>query len=69
MIRKIKDWHAEGVVTATIDALKPIKNLVRTIGFDNGLEFAQYDRIVAAVAAKKYFADPLPSWQRGTNED
>ena len=69
LIRKVKTRHAEGVATAIIDALKPMKGLVRTITFDNGLEFAQHGRIAAAVGAKIYFADPYSSWQRGTNEN
>lgn len=69
LVRKVKTRHAEGVATAIIDALEPIKRLVRSITFDNGLEFAQHDRIAAAVGAKIYFADPYSSWQRGTNEN
>lgn len=69
LVRKVKTRHAEGVATAIIEALKPMKRLVRTITFDNGLEFAQHGRIAAAVGAKIYFADPYSSWQRGTNEN
>ena len=69
LTRKVKTRHAEGVATAVIAALKPLKSLVRTITFDNGLEFAQHERISAATDAKIYFADPYSSWQRGTNEN
>ena len=37
LVRKVRTRQAAGVATAIIDALKPFKNLVRTITFDNGL--------------------------------
>ncbi len=69
IVRKVKTRNADGVAEAIIDALKPLGRLVRTITFDNGLEFAQHARISAATGAKIYFADPYSSWQRGTNEN
>ncbi|RYF38808.1 MAG: IS30 family transposase [Cytophagaceae bacterium] len=69
LVRKVKTRHAEGVATAIISALKPLNKLVRTITFDNGLEFAHHDRIAAAVDAEVFFADPYSSWQRGSNEN
>jgi IS30 family transposase len=69
LVRKVKTKHADGVAAAIIEALKPLKSLVRTITFDNGLEFAQHARISAQTGAKIYFADPYSSWQRGTNEN
>jgi IS30 family transposase len=69
LVRKVKTRHAGGVAAAIVEALKPLKSLVRTITFDNGLEFAQHARITAEIGAKVYFADPYSSWQRGTNEN
>ena len=57
LVCKVRTRQATGVVAAIIDALKPFKNLVRTITFDNGLEFAQHARITEATGAKVYFAD------------
>ena len=68
LVRKVRTRQAAGIATAIIDALKPFRNLVRTITFDNGLEFAHHARITEAIGAKVYFADPYSSWQRGTNE-
>ena len=67
--RKVKTRHADGVAAAVIAALSPLKSLVRTVTFDNGLEFAQHERITVATGAKTFFADPYSSWQRGTNEN
>jgi transposase, IS30 family len=40
----------------------------RTITFDNGLEFADHQRVTATIGTKVYFAKPYSSWQRGSNE-
>jgi len=40
----------------------------RTITFDNGLEFADHQRVTATIGTKVYFAQPYASWQRGSNE-
>lgn len=40
----------------------------RSITFDNGLEFAEHQRVTAALGTKVYFAKPYASWQRGSNE-
>ena len=69
LVRKVKSRQADGVAAAIIEALKPLGRLVRTITFDNGLEFAQHARITKDIGAKVYFADPYSSWQRGTNEN
>jgi len=43
--------------------------VVETITFDNGKEFAGHEQIAAALGCKCYFADPYSSWQRGLNEN
>jgi len=40
----------------------------RTITFDNGLEFAEHQRVTTTIGTKVYFAKPYASWQRGSNE-
>lgn len=40
----------------------------RTITFDNGLEFADHQRVTTTIGTKVYFATPYASWQRGSNE-
>lgn len=69
LVRKVKARKADGVADTIIDALKPFRNLVRTVTFDNGLEFAAHSRIAGKTGCKVYFADPYSSWQRGTNEN
>jgi len=41
----------------------------KTITFDNGLEFAEHQRITNKLGTQVYFARPYASWQRGSNEN
>lgn len=41
----------------------------RSITFDNGKEFMDYQRIARFLGLAVYFAMPYRSWQRGTNEN
>jgi IS30 family transposase len=60
---------SEAVKAAIVQSLSPIRARVKTLTFDNGLEFAQHGRIDQALDSTSYFADPYASWQRGTNEN
>jgi len=41
----------------------------KTVTFDNGGEFAQHQRLEAALGIVAYFCDPHSPWQRGTIEN
>jgi IS30 family transposase len=60
---------SEAVKAAIVQSLSPIRARVKTLTFDNGLEFAQHGEIDQALDSTSYFADPYASWQRGTNEN
>ena len=49
--------------------MKVHKKRVKTITFDNGLEFAEHEQIAQALDADIYFAHPYASWERGINEN
>ncbi|NJN36099.1 MAG: IS30 family transposase [Nitrospiraceae bacterium] len=49
-------------VTSQRDAFK-------TITFDNGTEFHDYERLQDATGVRCYFATPYHSWERGSNEN
>jgi len=66
---KIKTKHAKTVANAIIKLLKPLKEKVETITFDNGREFYDFKKVAKAIKADIYFADPYSSWQRGCNEN
>lgn len=42
---------------------------VKSLSFDNGVEFAAHREIEQQLATKVYFAEPHKPWQRGTNEN
>ncbi|WP_425379289.1 IS30 family transposase [Spiroplasma endosymbiont of Polydrusus pterygomalis] len=44
-------------------------NLVKTITFDRGKEFANWQQLEKNLNVKIYFANAYSPWQRGTNEN
>lgn len=61
---------AADVTPAIINALKDFPDeMVKTITFDRGKEFARYEEIEEALNCKTYFCDPYCAWQKGTNEN
>ena len=54
----------------TSEILRLLKDeVVETLTFDNGKEFADHERIAAELGCKCYFAKPYHSWERGLNEN
>ena len=66
---KVESKDAGEVSSTLVRLLEPYKALVKTVTFDNGLEFSQHADISRAIGCKIYFVDPYSSWQRGTNEN
>lgn len=61
--------RAETCVRSIVDAFGAIPNeMIKTITFDNGSEFANFKEIEELLECDIYFADPYSSWQRGSNE-
>ena len=60
---------AEYVKDAMILLFLPIKQVVKTITFDNGKEFTLHKDIADAIECETYFAKPYHSWERGQNEN
>jgi IS30 family transposase len=69
ILKKVSKKTSQLIYSAIIYSLKPILEKIKTIFFDNGLEFSQPAETDAALKPISYFADPLSSWQRGTNEN
>ena len=65
----VKRKTAEQVSRAMIRLLKPYKDRVKTLTFDNGIEFTLHEKIAKTLSAKTYFANPYSSWERGINEN
>ncbi|WP_340619058.1 IS30 family transposase [Xenorhabdus entomophaga] len=69
VIIKLENKTAEAVVKAITRNLSLLKQKVKTITFDNGLEFAEHEMISKNLDAKIYFAHPYSPWERGINEN
>lgn len=60
---------AELTTSTIVRLMKPIRGAVSTLTLDNGSEFADHQRMAAALSMATYFCDPYCSGQRGTNEN
>ena len=60
---------AKAVKQAMISALKPLKNFVKTMTYDNGKEFVEHEAVAKVLKCDSYFATPYHSWERGQNEN
>ena len=69
LIVKLASKNALALAKATIKALGRSALPVKTITFDNGLEFACHELIGTQLGAATYFAHPYHSWERGLNEN
>jgi len=66
---KVPRKTARNVSKAMIRMLRPHKDNVHTLTFDNGTEFMEHQRVGKALEADTYFAAPYASWERGINEN
>jgi len=66
---RVLSRSAHVVSQAIIRMLRPVKERVKTLTFDNGSEFVKHERIAHALEATTYFAHPYSSWERGINEN
>jgi hypothetical protein len=58
-----------GVTDALLTVLQPHADLVHTLTYDNGKEFAYHQTVAKGLDAQGYFAHPYHSWERGLNEN
>lgn len=65
VIIKLENKTAEAVVKAITRNLSLLKQKVKTITFDNVLEFAEHEVISKNLDAKIYFAHPYSPWKEG----
>lgn len=67
IFQKLPDKKAPTVTEAIIRRLCPLK--VRTLTFDNGLEFAGHLEATRSLGARGYFCAPYHSWEKGLVEN
>lgn len=64
LIVKLASKHARALARAAVKVLRKCNLPVKTITFDNGLEFAHHEYIAKQLKATTYFAHPYHSWER-----
>lgn len=69
LIIKAMNKTAAEVSSKLIEIMKPLKENVITMAYDNGKEFAMHKAITKALDVDAYFAHPYHSWERGLNEN
>ena len=69
VIARLTGKRADLLAEATIDSMRHLKDKIKTITLDNGLEFSEHEEIARGLQADIYFAHPYCSWERGINEN
>ena len=69
VLAKSKTKQAGPVRQSIEQGLAPHRDRVHTITYDNGLEFAEHQKMAQTLSANIYFAHPYASWERGLNEN
>ncbi|MES9827251.1 MAG: IS30 family transposase [Candidatus Thiodiazotropha sp.] len=69
VIVRLTGKRADLLAEAAVQGLQHLKDRVKTITLDNGLEFARHETIAEGLGADIYFAHPYASWERGINEN
>jgi len=69
VIGRLAGKNAEALASKLIDRFAELGAPMKTITFDNGLEFADHGRISEVLDVDIYFAHPYSSWERGANEN
>ncbi|MEX2963367.1 IS30 family transposase [Microbulbifer sp. TYP-18] len=69
VIIRLTGKRADLLAEAAVVGMKALKSKVKTITFDNGLEFSEHEKIGDGLGADVYFAHPYASWERGINEN
>lgn len=69
IIKKLAARTAALTIEAAIEAVKEHYHQFKTITFDNGTEFHDYQILERSQLVMCYFATPYHSWERGTNEN
>jgi IS30 family transposase len=70
LISKIKGRKSELVLGETKRRFERIpRDKKKTVTYDNGSEFAEYEMIEKETGMNVFFANPYHSWERGSNEN
>lgn len=67
---KLRNKTAQETLTAMLDFFESLpKDLLKTVTFDNGMEFSKHKEITHALGTPTFFCDVYASWQKGGIEN
>lgn len=69
IIKKTASKTSKKTAKSIIKALKPYKNTIKSITYDNGCEFTMHEKINKTLNIKSYFCKPYASYEKGTVEN
>ena len=69
VIVRLTGKRADLLADSAVAHMAHLRDKVKTITFDNGLEFSGHEVIAKGLGADVYFAHPYASWERGINEN
>ncbi|MCD7779511.1 MAG: IS30 family transposase [Candidatus Gastranaerophilales bacterium] len=69
IIRKTASKTSKETAASILKALKPYSNTVKSITYDNGLEFSNHEKINKELNIQSYFCKPYASYEKGTVEN
>ena len=69
VIVRLTGKKADLLADAAVAHMAHLTDKVKTITFDNGLEFAGHEEIAKGLETDIYFAHPYASWERAINEN
>src|SRR5690625_7425499 len=69
VIGRLEGKNASALADELIASFSELSPPLTTITFDNGLEFADHERISSELGVAIYFVHPYSSWVCGVNEN
>lgn len=69
ILKHISNGYTETIYQETLKIYKKFKKKIKSITYDNGVEFSYHDLIHSDTEIPIYFCFPYHSWERGTNEN
>jgi IS30 family transposase len=69
LIRKLRARTMAEATAGATSVIRRMRHRFRTITFDNGTEFHDYEQLERRFGVICYFATPYHSWERGSNEN
>lgn len=71
LTRIMKTASLNSIMTAKsiVKAMKPYRNTIKSITYDNGKEFTKHEKINKLLNTTSYFCKPYHSWEKGTVEN